>query len=159
MIYYEKDDVVVRNSTLEDVERLHEKLRDSDVQEVKASHGYTPKQALELSIDKSIFSCTIEKSGCVVGCFGVYSDNILGDSGSIWFLSSDELDKMKIRFVMNSYYFVDMCLGFYRTLTNYVDARNTKSIEWLKFLGAVIEPAMPFGVEQLSFHRFTFVRK
>lgn len=40
-------------------------------------------------------------------------------------------------------------------LTNYVDARNAVSIRWLRWLGFEIEPAAPFGIHGLPFHRFS----
>ena len=40
-------------------------------------------------------------------------------------------------------------------LFNFVDARNMKSIRWLKHLGYAVGPPVPFGVAGLPFHPFS----
>ena len=42
----------------------------------------------------------------------------------------------------------------YRLLQNHVDARNTEAVRWLGWLGFEMDPALPFGPDQLPFHRF-----
>jgi len=39
-------------------------------------------------------------------------------------------------------------------LYNYVDARNVKSIKWLRWLGFQLDEPAPYGVRGLPFHRF-----
>jgi hypothetical protein len=39
-------------------------------------------------------------------------------------------------------------------LENVVDARNTKSIRWLRRMGFEVLPAAPLGVEGRPFHLF-----
>ena len=38
---------------------------------------------------------------------------------------------------------------------NYVDARHTDAIRWLKWLGFTLHPATPYGPFDLPFHKFT----
>ena len=70
-VFYDLDGVTVRSSTIEDVEYLKDKLRQSDIDEVWASHRHTPEEALRLSLERSAMSFTIEDNGKPVGMFGV----------------------------------------------------------------------------------------
>lgn len=157
-LFYNQNGVIVRRSTTLDVLYLSERLRQSDRDEVWASHHYTAWEALNLSLRSSVMSLTIEILGTPVGMFGINAPILLSDKAIIWFLASDGLDRIKIRFLKHSRKFIDMMLAFYPYLENHVDARNNESILWLKFCGAKIEVAEPHGMDQLPFHHFSFER-
>ena len=158
MIYYDKDGIRVRNSIKADVRSLKYTMKPSDANEIWASHHHTPEEALTLCLDKSIFCATVE-NGNPIAMFGIYADNIIGTEASIWMLSSEDLYKIKTRFLRNCKGFIKMMLEYYPYLHNYVDARNLKTIAWLKFLGAEIEEAKSFGVDGLPFNHFIFRKK
>lgn len=157
-IYYQCDGIVVRRTLISDVDKLKNRLRPSDIQEVLASHNYTSEAALMLSIQESTISLTIEYDNEAVAMFGINPDSALGNKATIWFLGSSAIDKKKIRFLRHGQAFIDLFLSLYPYLYNYIDARNKKSIAWLKFLGAKIQEAKPYGFEQLPFHYFSFER-
>jgi len=50
-------------------------------------------------------------------------------------------------------------LAGYSHLENWVDARNTKAINWLRWLGFTVHDPVPFGVAGLPFHRFDMRRE
>lgn len=158
-IYYEKGTVIVRRSKPSDVDRLAPHLRQSDVEEIWASNRIKPYEALSEGLTSSIFCLSIENNGRVICMFGINPLSVVGDKAVVWMLASNELDKIKIKFLKHSKEFVNMMLSFYPYLFNYVDVRNKKSIEWLKFCGANIEEAKSFGVEESLFHYFSFERK
>lgn len=155
-VFYNQDGIIVRRTCPSDADRLV--LRDSDVQEIWASDHLTPKEALKLSLAKSILALTVEDQGEPIAMFGINPESILGNRAVVWLLASDGLDRIKRRFARHSRQFVQMMLEYYPFLFNYVDARNQKSIEWLKFCGAKIEDAKPYGAESLPFHFFSFKR-
>jgi hypothetical protein len=157
-LFYNQDGIIVRRSVKKDVDLLSKNMRQSDKNEVWASHHHMPHDALSLSLEHSILCLTVEKQGEVVAMFGICPDSILGTSATIWLLASDKLEEIKKRFVRHSRKFVQMMLDFYPYLYNSVDARNIKSIEWLRFIGANIEDAKPYGVEQMPFHYFSFTK-
>jgi hypothetical protein len=74
--------------------------------------------------------------------------------GYPWLLGSAEVERIPVTFLRASRHYVDHFLKLCAGLENYVDARNTLSIQWLKWLGFMIEDPQPFGVEQRLFHRF-----
>lgn len=155
---YDQDGVIIRNSKPEDAIVIAEGLRKSDREEVWCSHNYNSLTAMDLSLKNSIMAFTIELNGIAIGAFGCVSDNIMGNKASIWFLSTDAINKLKIKFLRNNRRFIDMMLEVYPYLYNWVDARNDKSIAWIKFLGGNIKEAIPYGVENKLFHYFTFTR-
>lgn len=158
MLYYDKNDIKVRKSSVEDVEYLKDHLRESDTQEIWASNHLTPEKALRLSLAKSIFCLTVE-NGAPIAMFGINPEQLLGERAVVWLLGSEGLNKIRIPFIRYSRHFISMMLEYYPYLHNYVDARNLQSIAWLKFCEATIEEAKPFGSENLPFHYFYFRRK
>ena len=158
MIYYDKDNIIVRTSNIDDVEYLSTRLRQSDIDEVWASHNHTPHEALKISLERSTLCLTIVDNNIPIAMFGINPDFILSDKAVIWFLSSDGIYKIKKRFLRNCKIFINMMLDQYEILYNFVDARNTDSIKWLKSLGADISAPFVFGSERMKFCYFSFKR-
>jgi len=153
---YDKDGITVRRAKIKDALYLSNNLRQSDVDEIWASHHITPKDALIDGVNNSIFACTV-CNGYPIAMFGIVPETILGTKASVWMLASDDLKKIKRRFAKNSRHFIDMMLEFYPYIYNHVDDRNKESIKWLEFCGAHIKSdPEPFGVEQMPFHYFYF---
>lgn len=156
-IYYDQNGIRVRTAVKADVDAMKGRLRDSDVHEIYASHHRKPEEALKMCVENTIFAATIE-NGRPIGIFGINTDNILGDRATIWMLGTDDLDKISTRFLRNNPKFIEMMLEYYPYLENYVHEKNTKSISWLKFLGATIEDKQPYGLDGEMFHHFYFKR-
>lgn len=155
--FYKEDGIVVRRSKLSDIDAMKDRLRESDVKEIWASHNHRPEEAIRRCVEDTLLSCTIE-NGRPIGIFGISTDQVLGNKATIWMLATDDLNKINRRFVRNSRVFVLMMLRFYPLLENFVHVNNKKSILWLRWLGAVIEEARPYGCEGELFHRFYFLR-
>ena len=151
-------EIKVRKSESKDVGHIAKHMRASDVHEIFASDHKTPEQALKEGMEKSIYVRTIQNS-VPIAVFGICPTHILGDKATIWCLGTDDIDKMKITFLRHNKEYLDEMLSYYPRLENFVHSKNTKSIQWLRFLGATIEEAKPYGAEQELFHRFFFERK
>ena len=156
--FYDQDNIIVRRSTRMDVAILADHMKEADKDEIWASHHCTPSMGLEKGIEKSIICLTVEKEMMPICMFGISTENILGNEACIWMLSSDALEGISTRFLKNSRKFIEMFLEYYPILCNWVDVRNKKTIEWLKFCGAKFDDPAPFGVEGLMFQKFTFER-
>jgi hypothetical protein len=150
--------VVVRDAVVSDIEPIAKEMRISDRVEVWSSHRHAPLKAMTMSFYQSALCYTIEHQGKRVGMFGVSPHSFLGDSGNIWLLCTKDFDKCHRKLIRHSKGFIKLMLNHYPKLENFVDARNIKSVAWLKFCGADIEEAKPFGVDNLPFHKFTFKR-
>lgn len=157
--YYDQNGIIVRRSFPSDADMLAPRLRKTDVEEVWASNNLTPWDALHESITTSILSLTITVNGIVVGCFGINPESALGKNAIIWFLASDELDRINYRFLRHSRKFIGMFLNLYPYLWNWVDVRNKPSIAWLRYCGAKIKRPEPYGVMRKNFRYFWFSKE
>lgn len=157
-IYYDQDDISVRDSRSSDAEYLSTRLREADVREIWSSHHLKPLEALERSIRDSIICLTITINNCPVGIFGIHAPVLMSNRAKIFLLASDELDQISFRFVRHSRKFVELFLEHYEYLENHVHAGNAKSIVWLKLLRAELREAEVFGMEGEKFHYFQFKR-
>lgn len=109
-------------------------------------------------LKNSLYCFTVcdERPICI---FGIVPENLIGSKAVIWMLGTDEMEKIKIRFVKNSRKMIDMLLDRYEYLHNYVDCRNHKTIAWLKFLGAELKSPVSYGVDSDLFRYFSFTRR
>jgi len=155
-LYYSQDGITVERSTRQDAEFIAFNMRKQDRDEIWASHNFTPQQAVKYSIEKTIFCLTVKIENRPVCLFGVNGVTILGNSGVVWLLSTDEIEKIGFRFARHSRHFVNIMLEYYPVLFNHVSVENTVSINWLKMLGAKFDTAKPFGIEQRLFRYFSF---
>ncbi|MDD2709803.1 MAG: hypothetical protein PHV34_17610 [Verrucomicrobiae bacterium] len=141
-----------------DVLSLKGALRKSDRMEVEACSGQNPSRALEQSWERSEMSWAgrAKHNGewSTWGILGVARLSMCSSTGVPWMLGSDEMNRNLLRIGRSSKYYVDVMLQHYSQLENYIDARQTRSIKWLKWCGFRVEPAHPFGVKGLPFHRF-----
>ncbi|MAE81629.1 MAG: hypothetical protein CMB80_02750 [Flammeovirgaceae bacterium] len=129
-------------------------LRQVDKDEIMASHGFEPKEA----ITKCFAKANAAKVGCVDSVpfimFGVTRHTIISDHASIWMLGTDELENHSIRFIRECHKaVVDISEGM-AIIENWCDARNELTLRWLKWLGFTIEDPEPYGMYQLPFHHF-----
>jgi RimJ/RimL family protein N-acetyltransferase len=144
-----------RTSEQEDVYELAPKLRKQDVDEVKASSGYTPEEALIYSFHVSGENNTIiAPDGEIIGMFGVGStaDPYIGVP---WLLASPRLPEITREFLPQSLEWVKQKNEQYPVLINYVDCRNTVAIRWLRYLGfTFIKKIEEYGVGKKPFYEF-----
>ena len=157
-LFYNKDGITVEKSTREDAEYIAKHMRQADVQEIFDSHHFSPEEAMDFTIKNTIFCLTVKVKGVPAIIFGINGDSVLSERGTIFMLGTDDIQKLRFRFVRHSRKFIDMMLEQYSYLYNFVSADNFLSVGWLKFLGAQIEDAKPYGMEQRPFHYFSFSR-
>lgn len=129
-------------------------MREADVAEVRAA-GYEPFNALVGCLRTATMSSTAMVDGQPCLMFGVTPISALSGLGSPWMLGTDDARKIRRDILAESRRYVPVMLAAYPSLMNYVDARNTASIRWLRWLGFDIEDAIPYGVNGEPFHKFT----
>ena len=152
MIYIKKRDVLIRDSAHPDILPIATFMRKADVNEIWASHMLYPYEALVHGFENSKVCITAEHKGVPVMMAGVVPIN--EETASVWMLGTPEVDRLTVRFCKISRNVVSILLGFYPKLYNYVDVRNKKSIEWLKWCGAKFESPAPYGISKLPFQFF-----
>ena len=153
--------IQVRAAKPGDANELAPRLRQADIQEIKANLGEIPLIVLESGIASSdpCYAAADEEDR-VLALFGVIPDSLADDVGMIWLLGSDDL-------LTHSFYFLRHCREWieklherYRVLWNYVDARNEIHIRWLEWCDfTLLRLIKRHGVEQRPFYEFTRARK
>lgn len=138
----------------EHLEIVAGKMRADDVREIWAAGKRTPLSSLKMSFYLSKYRKTIMLDGEPVGLFGVVPQSALGGTGVPWMLGTDAITKISRKFLRGCKVYVPEMISQFERLENYVDARNTVSIQWLKWLGFVIMEPEPYGHLNLPFHRF-----
>lgn len=148
----------VRPATLADVQWLAPRLRGDDVREIRAASGQTPLEALTGAYHASSTCYAIEFHGELAALFGAAPtpDPTLG---SVWLLGSDAVERNAIRFLRESRQWIDRLHESYPILFNYVDARNTLHLKWLKWIGCVfLDRIDGHGHEGRPFYEFVHIR-
>lgn len=149
----------IREATWRDAVELAPKLRQADLDEIKAASGRDALGALSYSLKNSRSPQAGLIDGEVVCMFGVAQQSFFSIAGAPWLLASDQLVKHAKPFLRRSREYIKSLKKDYLYLCNYVDARNTQAIKWLRWLGFDILPTQTYGVEDLMFHPFEMKRK
>lgn len=136
------------------IEELAQTMRQADRDEVWAAAHLSPYMALKLSFESSSNASTGLVDSRVLCMFGVATTSIVSDIGVPWLLGSEELPKHARAFLRRNRPYIRSVNAEYKLLVNYVDARHTEVVRWLKWLGFKLDPAKPFGPDQVPFHRF-----
>lgn len=130
-------------------------MRAADVEEVRASLGLNPQEALEFSLSSSTMAWTGTVDGEPVCMFGVSRRSMLdGSVGTPWLLGTDAIERHQAAFLRRNKGIVKEMLAAYPVLRNWVDARNTLSIRWLKWLGFEFGSPVPYGPHGIAFYPF-----
>ncbi len=141
--------VRIEQATLEHIDLLE--VRQADIDEVYSASGLDIKEALRVSLGMTGFHYAgyiNDELICIFGVGGLYS------FGFPYMIGSDKIIKHRKTFLVYSRGFIDKMKKRYSYMTNFVDARNTVAIEWLKWLGFTIHEAKPYGYLGLPFHQF-----
>lgn len=128
-------------------------MREADRLEVEASSGNI-HDTLYKSIHISKRSLAVSVEGKLLYIIGIVKPTLLSDKGIPWLLGTNEIKRHKKVFMRSTYELLKETMAECRELENYVDARNTDSIKWLKFMGFTLDEPIPFGKEKKPFHRF-----
>lgn len=149
------DGIRIAVATRDDVESLAPDLRPADVDEIRAASGLAPGSALRRSFSLSTHVWAArEDQSAVIALWGVGPLSLCAGMGCPWLLASTAFDRRARKIVSLSRPMLAVIRMAYPHLENHVDARNRRAVRWLGWLGFVIEPPAPWGVEGRPFHRF-----
>lgn len=145
--------------TLPDTRAVHyvaQHLRASDRDELRAVHGAgvdfvaRVRQAVLASEDSRVL---LAPDGEPVALIGVAPVSLLSGVGCPWALGTDRVAEFPRDVVQIGRERTALWASRYSRLVNFVDARNTRSLRWLRAIGFEILPAQPFGAAWIDFHR------
>jgi hypothetical protein len=129
-------------------------MRAAEVEEVLASHGLTPEAALLRELESSSVAWSWVVDGEVACMFGIINPDLFGEAAYPWFLTTPLVEKHSRQFARACKSLLPELIEHHPKLAGMVDARYTLSLRWLQWLGARIEPAIPWGVAGALFHHF-----
>jgi hypothetical protein len=152
MIYLQKHKVIVRDAEAGDIGSLALTMRRADREEIWAQSRSAPEESLKYAFEHSELALTVIHDGKIAAMFGIVPISLISNRAIIWLLSSEEVPKMGLTFAKYSRPFIKMFLNLYPVLENWVDARYTKALSWLKFCGFTVEAAEPIGIDRLPFN-------
>lgn len=139
----------------EHAEIIAASVRPEDRDELWASTMSPPIEAMTRGIHYSEESYTGMIDDVPVCMWGVVMDSFLTRSGTPWMVGSTDLDRHAMTFLRQCRAPLLEMLGRYDRLENYVDARNKRSIAWLRFMGFTVDKkAEEYGFLKMPFHRF-----
>ena len=134
-------------------------VRQADIDEITEALGIPMEQALYDAVLGSLNAKKIVVDGEVVAVFGDAVYSLLGSVGVPWLISTVHVERHARAFLKVCKPEVQGMLTRQRHLINYVDARNTSAIRWLKWLGFDFGEAVPYGPKRLPFYPFTLNRE
>lgn len=143
----------IRNATKDDFRFVSANLCESDKIECEAL-GLVDKSF----VYRAMLHAMEARVGCVDGVpitvFGLGAPFVFSHVANPWMLSTEALKKNRLVFLRESRNIVAGWRERYSVLENWVDARNTTSIAWLKWLGFKVLDAEPRGPLAVPFHKF-----
>jgi len=151
--------ITIKKSTEKDLAHfITVGLRASDVLEQKRMSGGKTEQdqAVNDSFYLSENKWTAFFNEAPVGIFGlVPHPNIMSSTAVLWFVATEEAESNKMMFLKASIDSMEKikASGFSR-IWNYVDAKNTKSVKWLKYLGFKLSPTV-YSINGNPFYHFS----
>lgn len=149
-----RNDIVIEPAHAGHVAAIADRLRPSDIAEIAAASGDAPDAALMRGFETSHLVWTALDANGPFAMWGARGLSVLSETGVPWLLGTKELDRRHVEIARQSNYYVAKMAAFFPRLLNFIDARQTKSIRWLKWCGFHVEPAQPYGVSGLPFHKF-----
>lgn len=152
-------DIRIVDATLEHALELAGNVRPADAAEVMASHGFSSKDALLVSMSVSLISKTLLVDGKVAAVFGLAPLEADPRVGQPWLLTSEIITRMPGEFFRLSRLVISEFLAVFPILKQQVDARYGAALRWLERLGFVLGEPAPFGPAGLPFVPATLTRR
>lgn len=141
----------------QDVIDLAENLIPADRLEI-IRLGLDPFSAIQQTGETSDEAYSVTVDGVLAGCTGVCWTDKLIEEAKPWLLSTPVAHQPEC---VKDFVYLSRSILFsfrkrYPLLTNWVDAEHVTAIRWLRWLGARVDSAQPFGPFARPFRKFTF---
>ncbi|MGQ0585441.1 MAG: hypothetical protein ACT4O6_26165 [Reyranella sp.] len=147
--------LVVDLASRSDADSLGVRLRAADIEEIRTASGLAPVEALRRSYDFSTHVWAVrDLDGSPIALWGVGPLSLIQGRGCPWLLASDGFEQLGLDIARLSRPLVVSMRTLYPRLENHIDARQTKAVRWLSWLGFTIDSPTAWGVEGRPFHRF-----
>lgn len=146
--------IEVVEATQDLIDAMKGRLRQEDKDECWAMAHIGVDEGLQYSFKKAALCWVALVDDVPIICWGVSTTTMLSDYGIPWLLGTDDIEKIGFRVLKHSRKYIKQMLDKFEYLQNWVDVRNTVSINWLKWCKFSFEKAEPFGPDNRMFHKF-----
>lgn len=136
-----------------DLTELMDNIRKQDLDEIRAT-GVPLASGLSYTVVTADEALAGRVNGELVSLFGVGQLSVLNDTGVPWLLGTNAVQRYGRVVAVESRRYVRLWQTRYPIMRNYVDARNSVALRWLRWLGFGILPAVPYGPYKMPFHPF-----
>lgn len=149
--------IEIRKATIHDANKIAKRLRRADLEEIRASHGAQPSYGplLAACVCDSKKAWAAYEGDTIIALGGVAEVEGPPDMtvGVPWMVATPYAPPRF--FLREARAYISELLDDFDVLTNYVDARNEKSIQWLHRMGFEFCDVAPFyGAEKRPFIQF-----
>lgn len=142
----------VVDATPQHIDLIARRARQADIDECWAQCCMTVRDGLKLSLASAAIARVGRADREPGVIYGVINAGETG--GQIWMVGTDLIDQHRRGFLEKSLSEIADFQLRYDRLWNYIDARNSRALRWLQWLGFEISPAQPHGPLGLPFHFF-----
>lgn len=147
-------EVVIHPTAPGDVETLIANLRPADLAECQAYGRPGMAEGIRSSARRSLLCWSGFVDGELAAILGVAPIDMLAGIGSPWMLGTSVLDAHSRVLVRETPEYIGRMLNAFPHLVNFVHAKNTTSVRWLRRLGFTLHEAVPYGALGEPFHPF-----
>jgi hypothetical protein len=147
--------ITILPATRDHAHALIARIRPADAAEINALGYADPLDGLIECLDMAVSAFTGFIDGELAAIAGFAVPEMLGRRAMPWLVTTDTVDRHPLAFARASRRILDALRKDHELLENYVDARHTVCVRWLRWLGCTLEPAQPLAPHGLMFHRFT----
>lgn len=137
-----------------DIAELLENLLPEDREEILAM-GFEVEWGVRNTVETSIESMAIRGDGKLACLVGLCESSILAPRIYPWMLATEVAVIDKKNNLRISRDLIRLWTSEHPYMTNWVDQRHTRAVEWLKWLGAKLTPTT-FGPYRRPFYKFEF---
>lgn len=152
----------VRRATPEDVLSVAQRLRPADRDECLAATGGDPLLVLPLLVQQpghNVWAAGMQHNNRAEILYGVDPDPEVERVGTVWMVSTPEIYDFPVEFVWRTRQLYDGFHRHYDLLHNRIDARNTRHLKWLGWMGFKRVRDLPsWGAQNLPFIEFASYR-
>ena len=140
-----------------DIAHIAAHMRPADIAEMQATLPVGVHEGLDRAVRMSHEACVARVDGVPACIFGLGVGSYLTGVMRPWLLGTDAVEANGRIFLRSNRVVVNDWAGRF-DLENWVDARHTVSLRWLRWLGFEVHDAVPLGPYKLPFHRFEMRR-
>lgn len=131
-----------------DVEAFAARMRASDRRELVRWTGNDPAYELARAVELAdVVWVGCLPDGTMLSMFGGLSVNLVEETGCIWELSTEDVERHMVLFARASRVGMDMvmrALPHVREFRNYVDAEYARAVRWIEWLGGTVSRVVSF---------------